>query len=100
MQCGRVGRRLLSEPSPGHFTVAGALCVWGEEGEGEGRRGDSRNAAVYTGRHGDGGCWVVGDGRWRLWGRWVEYKWICLDNIGESLNFVRAWKALHDCIAA
>ena len=35
MQCGRVGRRLLSEPSPGHFTVAGALCVfWGEEGEG------------------------------------------------------------------
>ena len=106
-----------AEPRSLH-RVAGALCVFGggrRGGEGgaetgergrplEGRRGGGDGTAAMRLSTQDGmvvevvGLW--GNGRWRLWGRWVEYKWICLDNIGESLNFVGAWKALHDCIAA
>ena len=46
-----------------------------KEGEGDGLLqagtgggGDSRIAAVYTGRHGCGGCWVVGEREMEIMG--------------------------------
>ena len=58
MQCGRVGRRLLSEPSPGHFTVAGALCVFGGRRGGGGEEGEEREKK--DGEGGGGGRPLAG----------------------------------------
>ena len=67
MQCGRVGRRLLSEPSPGHFTEWPGLFALGERRRrggplraGPGARAGTAVMRLSTQDGMGGGCWGLG----------------------------------------
>ena len=56
MQCGRVGRRLLSDPSPGHFTEwPGLFAFGGRKERGEGRRRGREGGPLREGEGAEAG---------------------------------------------